>query len=220
VAARSATSRPLRQDAQRNHQRVLDAAREVIAERGIDAPMELVAARAGVGIGTVYRRFPSKQALVAELVRIQLDTMEQAAEAALDLGDGTGLESFLSTLGCAFAGQRGYADKLAGQVDAERSEAIREAVERLLAQAQEHGRVRQDITLGDVMAAAWGLRGIIETSGDVAPEAWQRHLGIHLAGMRSADAPSGASVTSAQLAEISGRHAALGADAGDGGTGR
>lgn len=210
--ARSATDRPLRQDAQRNHQRVLDAARQIIAERGIDAPMELVAARAGVGIGTVYRRFPSKRALVAELVRIQLDALEQSAAAAYGAGDGTGLESFLGTLGSAFAEQRGYADQLAGQVDPERSESIRGAVERLLAQAQQHNRVRPDITIGDVMVAAWSLRGVIETAGDVAPQAWRRHLEIHLAGMRATEPPSLASVTRAQLAEISGRHAALGAD--------
>ena len=63
-------ARPLRRDAVRNQQLIVDAARQVVSEFGTDAGMELIAARAGVGVGTVYRRFPSKEALVDELIRL------------------------------------------------------------------------------------------------------------------------------------------------------
>lgn len=197
--------RPMRADAVRNHQRVLDAAREVIAENGIEAPMELIASRAGVGIGTVYRRFPSKQALVAELVRINMDEVAETAEAARALPDGAGLEAWLTALGHRLGDQRGYADKLVGQADERSAENLRRLVDDLLEDAKAHGRIRADITLGDVMTTAWALRGIIDTAGDIAVRAWERHLEIHLAGMRAADADPATrpTVTRSQLAQIS-----------------
>ncbi len=199
-----APARPMRADAGRNHQRVLDAARDVIAEHGIDAPMEVIAGRAGVGIGTVYRRFPSKQALVAELVRINMQELADAARDAQALPDGAGLEAWLTALGHRFGEHRGYADKLVGQADEASAEALRELVDGLLAEAKTHRRVRDDITLGDVMTTAWALRGVVDTAGDIATRAWERHLEIHLAGMRApAAAPTRPTVTRPQLAQIS-----------------
>ena len=69
-----------RRDAVRNHHRILDAAREVLGESGADACMEEIAARAGVGVGTVYRRFASKDALIDELVRLAMEEVTAAAE--------------------------------------------------------------------------------------------------------------------------------------------
>jgi AcrR family transcriptional regulator len=198
--------RPLRADAMRNYQRVLDAAREVIAEFGIEAPIDVIASRAGVGVGTVYRRFPSKQALVAELVRINLDELAETARTARDLPEGRGLEAWLRAVGRRFADQRGYADKLVGQADEHSAEMLRQLVDALLDDARAHGRVRGDISLGDVMTTAWALRGVIDSAGDIATRAWERHLEIHLAGMRSDDAaesPLRPSVTRLQLAQIS-----------------
>lgn len=205
----------MRADAVRNYQRVLDAARDVIAEYGIEAPMEVIASRAGVGIGTVYRRFPSKRALVAELVQINMDELAETARGAQELPDGMGLEAWLSAVGHRLADQRGYADKLVGQADPQSAEILRRLVDDLLNDAKTHGRVRDDITLGDVMTTAWALRGVIDTAGDIATRAWERHLEIHLAGMRStdaADAPVRPTVNRSQLAQISSMRLA-GADA-------
>lgn len=196
----------MRADALRNYQRVLDAAHDVIAEYGIEAPMEVIANRAGVGIGTVYRRFPSKRALVAELVRINMDALAQAARTARDLPNGMGLEAWLSAVGHRLADQRGYADKLVGQADERSAEILRCLVDDLLDDAKAHGRVREDLTLGDVMAITWALRGVIDTAGDIATRAWQRHLEIQLAGMRSpvaVDRPRRPTMTRMQLAQIS-----------------
>lgn len=198
-------AKPLRRDAVRNHQLVVDAAREVVSEFGTDASMELIASRAGVGVGTVYRRFPNKEALVDELVRQILDELVTAAERQLALGDGSGLEAFLRVLGHSFSEHRGYADKLVGRTKAACAAHLRSLIAELLAQAQQHGTVRPDITLGDVMATAYGLRGIVAQAGAVAPHAWERHLDIHLAGFRAPMVPSTRpTLTPDELARISG----------------
>jgi AcrR family transcriptional regulator len=79
-----------RRDAVRNYHRVLEAAREVLGESGADASMEEIAARAGVGVGTVYRRFANKEALIDELLRLSMEEGLDAARQALDCRDGTG----------------------------------------------------------------------------------------------------------------------------------
>jgi AcrR family transcriptional regulator len=206
TAADSATEpKPLRRDAARNHQLVVDAAREVVSELGTDASMELIASRAGVGVGTVYRHFPNKEALVDELVRQILDELVTAAEEELARGDGSGLENFLRILGRSFSEHRGYADKLVGRTKAACAAHLRAHIAELLAQAKQHGRVRDDIALGDVMAASYGVRGVVAATGAVAPNAWERHLDIHLAGFRAPSAPSTRPfLTVGDLARISG----------------
>jgi AcrR family transcriptional regulator len=195
----------MRRDAVRNHQLVVDAARQVVAEFGTDASMELIASRAGVGVGTVYRRFPNKEALVDELVRLILYELVDVAREALAKDDGSGLETFLRVLGRSFRDHRGYGSKLVSRTKADCAELLRSMIADLLAQAQQHGRIGPGITLGDVMATVWALRGIIEAAGAVAPHAWERHLDIHLAGLRSAEVPSTrTSMSRAELARISG----------------
>lgn len=196
--------RPMRRDAARNHQLVLEAAREVLAEFGTDASMELIASRAGVGVGTVYRRFPNKEALVDEIAGQMLRRLTEEARRALAPADGTGLESFLRVVGQSLSEHRGYAEKLVGHTKAECVEQLRDLVTELLVQAKRAGRVAAGIELGDVMTLIWGLRGIVETSGPVAPDAWRRHLDIQLAGLRSATAPpsSRPALTRAELSRI------------------
>jgi AcrR family transcriptional regulator len=200
-----ARSRPLRRDAVRNHQLVVAAAREVFAEFGTDASMELIASRAGVGVGTVYRRFPNKEALVDEISGLMLRELTEVARRSLDLPDGAGLEAFLRVIGRSLSEHRGYADKLVGRSKAACVELLRDRITELLVQARGAGRVAPGVELGDVMALIWALRGIVETSGGVAPDAWQRHLDFHLAGLRSAEVPrsSTPAATRAQLGLIS-----------------
>src|SRR5580692_11067966 len=101
-------ARAVRRDAVRNHHRILDAAREVLGESGADAGMEEIAARAGVGVGTVYRRFASKDALVDELLQLALEDVMAASERALARTDGGGLEELLRALGQSFADHARY----------------------------------------------------------------------------------------------------------------
>src|SRR5215470_11978907 len=97
---------PGRRDAVRNYHRVLNAAREVLGESGADASMEEIAARAGVGVGTVYRRFANKDALIDELLRLALADVLAAAGESLARGDGHGLEQFLRAIGTSFSSHR------------------------------------------------------------------------------------------------------------------
>lgn len=205
MTAHEVHSRPLRRDAARNHQLVVEAAREVLAEFGTDASMELIASRAGVGVGTVYRRFPNKEALVDEIAGQMLRRLADEARRALALADGAGLEVFLRVAGRSLSEHRGYADKLVGHSKAECVEQLRDLVTELLAGAQAAGRIAPGIELGDIMTLLWGLRGIVETSGAVAPDAWQRHLDIQLAGLRPAAAPTSSrpALSRAQLRLIS-----------------
>jgi AcrR family transcriptional regulator len=179
----------LRSDAARNRERVIAAAEEVFAEHGLEAGVEEIAQRAGVGVGTLYRRFPTKDALIAELVRELLTRVLDEAHAAREAPSGTGLELFLYATAEAQARHRGclarlWDDEPTAQLRAE----IRTAMARLLAQAQEHGEIRADAAAGDLDLIFWSLPGVIETT-DGLPQAWRRHLALMLAGLRPSGTP-------------------------------
>lgn len=173
-----------RRDAVRNHQLVTAAAREVLAEHGTDASMELIASRAGVGVGTVYRHFPNKEALIDEIAAQMLVELVGEAKAALALPDGAGLEFFVQVIGESVVEHRGYAHKLIGKTRSACVEQLRDLIDDLLVQAQQAGRIAPGVRLGDVMALIWSLRGVVETAGDVAPDAWRRLVDIQFAGLR------------------------------------
>jgi AcrR family transcriptional regulator len=193
-----------RRDAVRNYHRILEAARDVLGESGADASMEEIAARAGVGVGTVYRRFANKDALIDELLRLSMDEGLAAARQALACPGGEGLEWLLRGLGALFAGHARYAHLLLERsADGAAALEIRAAVEELTARALAAGGLNPGVTIGDVMALIWAMRGLTETTGGVAPEAWQRFLDIHLAGLRAAGPLSGSRTMSAgQLSEL------------------
>src|ERR1700685_427020 len=87
--------RQLRRDAAEHREPLLDAATQVFASQGLNASVEEIARVAGVGMGTLYRRFPTKEALIEELVRQQLVDVIDAGDTAKRLPDGVGLEAFL-----------------------------------------------------------------------------------------------------------------------------
>lgn len=182
-----------RRDAVRNHHRILAAAREVLGESGADASMEEIAARAGVGVGTVYRRFTSKDALIDELLQLALEEILSSTELALARTDGQGLEELLRVLGQSFADHARYASLLLERhTDAATARRIRAAIDELTTRAITAGTVNSGITAGDVLALIWAMRGLVQATGEVTPGAWQRFLDIHLTGMRAAAPPSGA----------------------------
>ncbi|MEW1862416.1 MULTISPECIES: helix-turn-helix domain-containing protein [unclassified Streptomyces] len=195
--------RPMRRDAARNHQLVIAAAREVLTEYGTDASMELIASRAGVGVGTLYRRFPNKEALVDEIAAQLLGELVGQARISLSHPGGTGFEAFVRVFGHWLSEHRGYAHKLIGRTEAACVEQLRDLIDRLLDQAKASGRIDPHVELGDVMTLVWGMRGVVETSGTVTPDAWQRYTDIHLAGMRAPAAPGMRSaVTRAEMTRI------------------
>jgi AcrR family transcriptional regulator len=199
-----ADARPMRRDAVRNQKRVLEAARAVLAEHGTDATMELIASRAGVGIGTVYRHFPTKDVLIDELIRLIFTELITAARTSLEQEDGSGLETFLHVLGQSFTEHRGYAHLLVGRAPAEcGAELLRHLIAELLEQAIDKGRIGKDVVLGDIMATIWAIRGVVETSASITPRAWQRHLDLHLGALRSGQLRSAVpAITDRQLNRI------------------
>jgi len=132
--------RPLRRDARQNRQRVLDAAAAVFAERGLEAGVEEIARVAGVGMGTLYRRFPTKDALVCALVHDVMTTISRLARESTDCPDGTGLENFLEAASAYQAAHIGVLPRL-WKVGSEHHsvDEIRRLVDALLADAKENG---------------------------------------------------------------------------------
>ena len=182
--------RPLRPVAEQNRQRLLDAAADVFAEHGLEAGVEEIARTAGVGMGTLYRRFPTKDALISALVHDVLTTMLTLAGEGAERGDGTGLEYFLEAASAYQAAHRGCLPRLWGAgTEHDLVREVRRLIDAMLTDAKRHGRVRAEITSADVTIALWAIRGIIETTQGHAPEAWQRHLDVYIAGLRPAADP-------------------------------
>jgi len=184
-------ARPLRKDAADNRERLLAAARTIFGRDGVDVGIEHVAREAGLGMGTVYRRFPTKQALIDELMNDMVADMASLAESSLAAGaaDGTGLERYLHAVGGLMFERRGFLPMVW------RSERPTPTVLRLrtiyaglLAQGQRHGTLGRGLASSDITIAIWSLRGVMETTYAAAPHAWRRHLDLVLAGMRTAGA--------------------------------
>ncbi|MDQ2812093.1 MAG: TetR/AcrR family transcriptional regulator [Actinomycetota bacterium] len=188
----------------RNYHRILTAARDVLGESGAEASMEEIAARAGVGVGTVYRRFASKDALIDELLQLALDDVLSATERALARTGGQGLEELLRALGQSFAEHARYASLLLQRPkDPATARRMQAAIELLTERATTAGTINPGITAGDVMAVIWAMRGLVQAAGEIAPESWHRFLDIHLAGLRAAGPLSTAPPISAgQLSEL------------------
>ena len=181
--------KPLRRDAAENREKVLEAAGRVFAEHGMDGSVEEVARLAGVGMGTLYRRFPTKQALIDELVGEGRRSLLALARTASERTDGTGLEELLWSAGRFMADQLGCLHPVWDQSDAELDAMrdFRRILGRLLHSAQAAGQVRADATRTDLSTVLWSLRGVIETTRTVAPLTWRRHLELLIAGLRPVD---------------------------------
>ena len=163
ICAEALLFRPKRADARRNYEKVLAAAREAFAEGGESTALEEIARRAGVGIGTLYRHFPNRQALLEAVYR---DEVEAVCRSAAELHDGDPWEAlsrwFDSLIGY-MATKRALADELLNYMDRDASlfkvcrESLFAAGEPLLTRAQEAGVVRPDVTISDVMQMVMGI---------------------------------------------------------------
>lgn len=181
-----ALRRPLRSDAVKNRERLLAAASQVFEEKGLHASVADVARAAGVGMGTLYRRFPSKDALITALVSEVLEATIAMAREAAARSDGSGLEHFLEASSAYQAEHLGCLPKL-WNTDHHLVQRARRLIAGLLSDAQAHNRVRSDLTSTDVTLVMWSIRGVLETTRTTAPDAWRRHLDLLVAGMRPAD---------------------------------
>jgi AcrR family transcriptional regulator len=179
-------ARAPRRDALRNDAVVIDAARAVFAEQGPQASMETIASRAGVGVGTIYRRFAGKEALLDAIAQIFVEEMDQAAADALaDPSPALGLEWFLEFVGAFNAEKRRYAAALIDRAASDEVSArTAESVQQLTRNAVEAGVLAQDVTGDDIKALIVALRGVVAISPDKDDTTWRRFLRIHLAGLR------------------------------------
>ena len=187
-------ARPLRRDAERNRARILGAATEVFTERGLQATLDDVARRAGVGVGTVYRRFPDKEALVEALFSERLDVLVGFGEQALaDPDPWAGLVSFFERAAAIIASDRGlrqilmFATYGRDRVDQARARML-PVVSRMIRRAQESGDVRADLRPTDVPLIVFMLGAAAEYAAPVRPEIWRRYLSLILDGLRPARA--------------------------------
>lgn len=178
-----APERTLRRDAAENRDRLLAAAAECFDAQGMDVSVTEIAREAGVGMGTLYRRFPTKAALIEALVHDQLEATITQARGAAEHPDGLGLERFLEASSAYQAEHPGLLARL-WTTDHEMVRTARRLIAALLADAQEHGRIRRDLTNTDLTVAFFGIRGVLEATRAEAPDAWRRHVEILIAGLR------------------------------------
>ena len=184
------TAQTLRRDAQANRERILEAARAVFAEEGIDASVEQIAQRAGVGMGTLYRRFPTKHDLVEAVIAESRDAFVSAAEDGLAHDDPwAGFCLFVERVLALHAENRALRELLAGTEHGEARDEVRRRVRplvrRLVERAQADGSLRADFVPEDMPLVFMTGGRVIEASRCVAPDLWRRYLGFLLDGLRA-----------------------------------
>jgi AcrR family transcriptional regulator len=191
-ASEPAPRRRLRADAERNRLTVLTAARGTFAEQGVEASLEEIARRAGVGIGTLYRHFPrGREQLVAEALVDQASQYVAAAEQALQVPDPwAGFASFVEHICVMEAADRGFGDLLAMALPAdERIEQLRAQANDLLLElvrrAQTAGRLREDFVGEDLILLLIANTAILHVTRDDAPGASRRWVGLFLDAVRT-----------------------------------
>jgi AcrR family transcriptional regulator len=184
--------RPLRRDAELNRQRILRAAAEVFTSRGLQASLDDVARHAGVGVGTVYRRFPDKESLVEALFEERIEAIVAIAEKALAEPDSwTGLVSFLESACSELATDRGLREILMfasyGRNRVERGKArMQPLVTRLVQRAQQDGKLRADIHPTDMLFIEFMITSAAGYAEHVRPEIWHRYLALITDALRPA----------------------------------
>jgi AcrR family transcriptional regulator len=181
----------LRCDAARNLERILAAAQDLVADNGFGFTVESVAERAGVGIGTVYRRFPTKEALIEAVVRPVFDqSLAIAEEAASYEPAEDGLERYLRGVAEFHASHRFPVRQLwAAPGGRSLRMQAKPIVAGLLQAAQDGGRVRADLDYQDLVVSIWTVTGLIDSTSQVAPTLWRRHLDLVIDGMRPGRSP-------------------------------
>jgi AcrR family transcriptional regulator len=189
----------LRSDARRNRRRLLEAAREVMRDQGLEASLGEIARRAGVGNATLYRHFPTREALCEAVFAEYGSDLDRIRERVLGVRDPwDALVAWLEETCAAFADDQAFADLVTHGMP--QSPALNEVcvqgielAQTLLHRAQRAGAVRADVELTDVLFVVYSLQRVIPAAAQVAPDAWRRHLAIALDGLRprpGSDLPS------------------------------
>jgi AcrR family transcriptional regulator len=202
-------SRPLRADAARNRAAIIDAAREVFAEHGLQAPLEEIAHRAGVGIATLYRRFPAREHLIAAALIEKVAQYAEAAADALAVEDPwAGFAGYVQRICELQAADRGLSDLLSMTLAVdEQMEELRAAanarVTELIDRAKAAGQLRADFAAQDLLLLLIASAAVSQVTRIDAPAAWRRFVALALDAFRCGDsaglpaAPSAAQMNQA-----------------------
>ncbi len=184
------TARPQRADARRNRESVLDSAREQFANHGLDAQIDEIARGAGVGVGTVYRHFPTKDDLLAALAQARFEGLAEQARAALEADDGwEGFVEFMT-----YSAQVMAEDQMLSEAMDQRGELCGGAAESvglidlvgaMVDRAKAEGKLRDDTEPWDVPGLICGIGRAVRAAPGVPALTWQRHLEIILAGLEA-----------------------------------
>ncbi len=194
--------RPLRRDAARNRERILKAAGEVFTARGLEVTLDDIAHHAGVGVGTVYRRFRDKEELIDALFDDRMDAVVATADPWL------GLEAFFEDIFELQSADRGLRElAFTGQHGRERVACVRAQLEPLIGElvtrAQATGQLRDDVQADDIPIIQKMLAQVIDIAEGVSPELWRRYLAIVLDGLRTRrDAPTPLPVAALEHAQL------------------
>ncbi|MET9555746.1 TetR family transcriptional regulator [Streptomyces sp. NPDC006645] len=180
-----------RRDARRNRDLLVEAAHAVFAEQGLEAPLDVIARRAGIGNATLYRHFPTRAALVDAAFRDTLADTTAAGRRARDADDAwAGLTEYLDEVFAGLATDRGTNDLMTTALDGVDSlrdvhAHNRETIRVLLRRGREQGSVRADVTTEDVLFALAALgRAVPSLTTAAGPDSWRRPLALLLAGLR------------------------------------
>ena len=189
------TDRPLRADAERNRRRILDAAREVFAAHGAEAGVDEIARTAGVGVGTLYRRFPTKEELLGAVVRDRIDALIEHVERVIVADDPwDAFAAAMEVVAERVGRDRAVYDLLQAQPRlrselGEERKRLRAVLGAVLARAQAAGVVRDDVVAADLPSLAAVAVRLPAWRLERQPGLWKRYLGVVLDGLR----PDGAS---------------------------
>lgn len=205
------TAKTLRSDARRNRERLVASARELFAAGGLDVPVEEITHHAGLGMGTLYRHFPTKDDLVGAVLEDAFAEIVRLAERAAATEDAwDGLTGFLHDALELHVQNRGVKDLMAarehGGHDVARTR-IRRLLRSVVERAQEQGALRRDFAFEDLPPVFWSTARIVQATADVAPEYWRRYLSFLVDGLRAdaaTPAPAGP-LTRAQLQRAHGK---------------
>ena len=186
--------RPLRADAARNRQALIDAAQRLLLARGLSVTLDDIAAEAGVNVATAYRHFANKHELIAAFLEQQVMAAATIAEEAAGADDPwQGLTDYLSRMLGLIAASRGLHDVLAptyaGNWIEIRDERLTPAVRRLISRAQDAGALRPDIELGDLGVVLRMLAALSDIPHERPKALTDRYLALILDGLRPAATP-------------------------------
>jgi AcrR family transcriptional regulator len=191
----STAPRRLRADAARNRQRLIDAAEQVFAERGLDATLDDIARHAGVNVATAYRHFANKHELARAFLQHTLDRAAAIAEEAAAAEDPwAGLTQFFERALQLMASNRGLVDVLTGAYptewfDDQLNDLTIGPLRRLITRGQQAGAVRPDVDATDIVVILPMLSYVTDLAPPGVPQPERRYLSLVLAGMRPAETP-------------------------------